>query len=53
VIRRAIKHENNLIGGSGELKSADFGWSVYAPASRRTSLCGTLLLPPAGNDRNR
>lgn len=31
----------------GELKIADFGWSVHAPASRRTTLCGTLdYLPP-------
>ncbi len=26
---------------------ADFGWSVHAPSSRRTTLCGTLdYLPP-------
>lgn len=31
----------------GELKIADFGWSVHAPTSRRTTLCGTLdYLPP-------
>merc|ERR1712008_591892 len=31
----------------GELKIADFGWSVHAPHSRRTTLCGTLdYLPP-------
>jgi serine/threonine protein kinase len=31
----------------GELKIADFGWSVHAPSSRRTTLCGTLdYLPP-------
>ncbi len=26
----------------GDLKIADFGWSVHAPSSRRTTLCGTL-----------
>lgn len=31
----------------GELKIADFGWSVHAPTSRRNTLCGTLdYLPP-------
>ena len=24
----------------GDLKIADFGWSVHAPSSRRTTLCG-------------
>ena len=31
-----------LLGLDGELKIADFGWSVHAPASRRSTLCGTL-----------
>lgn len=31
----------------GEIKIADFGWSVHAPTSRRATLCGTLdYLPP-------
>jgi serine/threonine protein kinase len=31
----------------GELKIADFGWSVHAPRNRRRTLCGTLdYLPP-------
>jgi aurora kinase len=31
----------------GEVKLADFGWSVHAPNSRRTTICGTLdYLPP-------
>ncbi|XP_014219772.1 aurora kinase C [Copidosoma floridanum] len=47
VIHRDIKPENLLLGVSGELKMADFGWSVHAPSSRRETLCGTLdYLPP-------
>lgn len=47
VIHRDIKPENLLLGLKGELKMADFGWSVHAPSSRRNTLCGTLdYLPP-------
>ena len=47
VIHRDIKPENLLLGINGELKIADFGWSVHAPNSRRKTLCGTLdYLPP-------
>lgn len=41
VIHRDIKPENLLLGLSGELKIADFGWSVHAPRDRRTTMCGT------------
>ncbi|KAJ8932595.1 hypothetical protein NQ318_023377, partial [Aromia moschata] len=45
--KKDIKPENLLLGAKGEIKIADFGWSVHAPSSRRTTLCGTLdYLPP-------
>lgn len=47
VIHRDIKPENLLLGHNGELKIADFGWSVHEPNSARTTLCGTVdYLPP-------
>lgn len=42
IIHRDIKPENLLFGQNGQLKIADFGWSVHSPSSRRTTLCGTL-----------
>eukprot|EP00842_Homolaphlyctis_polyrhiza_P002412 jgi/Hompol1/3171/HPOL_003145-RA len=56
VIHRDIKPENLLLGLKGELKIADFGWSVHAPNARRQTFCGTLdYLPPEmvnGQDHN-
>ena len=47
VMHRDIKPENILVGVHGELKIADFGWSVHAPTNRRNTMCGTLdYLPP-------
>lgn len=47
VIHRDIKPENLLLDLNGDIKIADFGWSVHAPNNRRTTLCGTLdYLPP-------
>lgn len=47
VIHRDIKPENLLLGSNGELKIADFGWSVHAPNQKRQTMCGTMdYLPP-------
>lgn len=47
VMHRDIKPENILLGLHGELKLADFGYSVHSPSDRRATMCGTLdYLPP-------
>ncbi|KAJ1527805.1 hypothetical protein ONE63_007754 [Megalurothrips usitatus] len=47
VIHRDIKPENLLLDARGNIKLADFGWSVHAPSSKRKTMCGTLdYLPP-------
>ena len=44
--KTGISRVKNLIA-IGDLKIADFGWSVHAPSSRRGTMCGTLdYLPP-------
>lgn len=47
VIHRDIKPENILLCDDGQIRIADFGWSVHTLNDRRKTMCGTLdYLPP-------
>ncbi|KAH3681486.1 hypothetical protein WICPIJ_007565 [Wickerhamomyces pijperi] len=47
IIHRDIKPENILLGFDDIIKISDFGWSVTAKNSKRSTMCGTLdYLPP-------
>jgi serine/threonine protein kinase len=41
IIHRDIKPENILLD-DGNIKISDFGWSIFSPEGKRTTLCGTM-----------
>jgi len=46
IIHRDLKPEN-LLSFMGQVKLADFGWSVCAPDKKRKTFCGTIdYMPP-------
>ena len=42
VLHRDVKPENILLGFQGEVKLADFGYSVHSSSGARHTICGTL-----------
>lgn len=42
VIHRDVKPENLLLTIDGNIKLADFGWSVHISTSKRKTICGTI-----------
>ncbi|KAF2004967.1 kinase-like protein [Amniculicola lignicola CBS 123094] len=47
IMHRDIKPENILLGLHGEIKLADFGYSIHSVSGLRSTVCGTLdYIPP-------
>ncbi|KAH6875895.1 kinase-like domain-containing protein [Alternaria rosae] len=42
IMHRDIKHENILLGFHGDIKLADFGYSIHSESGFRSTVCGTL-----------
>lgn len=53
VIHRDLKPENILLSkDADEIKIADFGWSVHAPSSARTTLCGKIFFVTSASNND-